>query len=208
MGRMTENAIKALFNYGKEVYQKHISLDDAAEKVHDESPEVAFSSAKHYIKWYGEMRNGDFLTWNSNSDLLLYYAEHIIKENGLETGKMACQSVLKFADHVNRTELAEAVHKLVDQYHLNSDERIDGDYIISQKREKNISPSVGLQYIKSFIAKKGFSYENNLIENFYLCLKAKPFVILAELQEQGKHVWYGFLLKELEPQGLMADISR
>lgn len=87
MGRMTENAIKALFNYGKEVYQKHISLDDAAEKVHDESPEVAFSSAKHYIKWYGEMRNGDFLTWNSNSDLLLYYAEHIIKENGLEAGK-------------------------------------------------------------------------------------------------------------------------
>ena len=49
---MTENAIKALFNYGKEVYQKHISLDDAAEKVHDESPEVAFSSAKHYIKLY------------------------------------------------------------------------------------------------------------------------------------------------------------
>lgn len=136
MGRMTEDAIKALFNYGKKVYQKDISLDDAAEKVHDESPEVAFSSAKHYIKWYGEMRNGDFLTWNSNSDLLLYYAEHIIKENGLEAGKLACQSVLKFADHVNRTELAEAVHKLVDQYHLNSDERMDGNHIISQKREK------------------------------------------------------------------------
>lgn len=186
MGRMTENAIKALFNYGKEVYQKHISLDDAAEKVHDESPEVAFSSAKHYIKWYGEMRNGDFLTWNSNSDLLIYYAEHIIKENGLEAGKMACQSVLKFADHVNRTELTEAVHKLVDQYHLNSDERIDGDHIISQKREKNISPSVGLQYIKSFIAKKGFSYKDNLIENFYLCLKAKPFVILAGTSGTGK----------------------
>ena len=50
MGRMTEDAIKALFNYGKKVYQKNISLDDAAEKVHDESPEVAFSSAKHYIR--------------------------------------------------------------------------------------------------------------------------------------------------------------
>lgn len=164
MGRMTEDAIKALFNYGKKVYQKNISLDDAAEKVHDESPEVAFSSAKHYIRWYGEMRNGDFLTWNSNSDLLLYYAEHIIKENGPEAGKLACQSVLKFADHVNRIELAEAVHKLVDQYHLNSDEQMDRDHIISQKTEKDISPSVGLRYIKSFIAKKGFSYEDNLIE--------------------------------------------
>ena len=31
MGRMTEDAIKALFNYGKKVYQKDISLDDAGE---------------------------------------------------------------------------------------------------------------------------------------------------------------------------------
>ena len=40
--------------------------------------------------------------------------------------------------------------------------------------------------IKSYIASKGFNYEGNLIENFYLSLKSKPFVILAGTSGTGK----------------------
>lgn len=40
--------------------------------------------------------------------------------------------------------------------------------------------------IKSYIASKGFSYEDGLIENFYLSLKSKPFVILAGTSGTGK----------------------
>ena len=40
--------------------------------------------------------------------------------------------------------------------------------------------------VKSYIAAKGFSYEDGLIENFYLSLKSKPFVILAGTSGTGK----------------------
>ena len=40
--------------------------------------------------------------------------------------------------------------------------------------------------IKDYIAAKGFSYEDGLIENYYLSLKSKPFVILAGTSGTGK----------------------
>lgn len=43
-----------------------------------------------------------------------------------------------------------------------------------------------ISQIKSYIASKGFSYEDGLIENFYLSLKSKPFVILAGTSGTGK----------------------
>ena len=43
-----------------------------------------------------------------------------------------------------------------------------------------------IEYIQKYIAAKGFSYEDSLIKNFYLCLKSKPFVILAGTSGTGK----------------------
>ncbi|WP_409342856.1 MrcB family domain-containing protein [Paenibacillus sp. MBLB4367] len=43
-----------------------------------------------------------------------------------------------------------------------------------------------IQSIKSHIQNKGFTYPEHLIENFYLSLKTKPFVILAGISGTGK----------------------
>ncbi len=43
-----------------------------------------------------------------------------------------------------------------------------------------------IELIKAYIAARGFSYEDGLIENFYLSLKSKPFVILAGTSGTGK----------------------
>lgn len=43
-----------------------------------------------------------------------------------------------------------------------------------------------IEQIKAYIAANGFTYENGLIENFYLSLKSKPFVILAGTSGTGK----------------------
>ncbi len=40
--------------------------------------------------------------------------------------------------------------------------------------------------IKEYIASRGFNYDGDLIENLYLCLKSKPFVILAGTSGTGK----------------------
>ncbi|UVI31012.1 MrcB family domain-containing protein [Paenibacillus spongiae] len=43
-----------------------------------------------------------------------------------------------------------------------------------------------IEQIKTYIAHKGFHYPDGLIENLYLCLKTKPFVILAGVSGTGK----------------------
>ncbi|WP_309119868.1 MrcB family domain-containing protein [Paenibacillus sp.] len=43
-----------------------------------------------------------------------------------------------------------------------------------------------LQRINAFIKSKGFNYPTNMIENFYLSLKTKPFTILAGISGTGK----------------------
>lgn len=52
--------------------------------------------------------------------------------------------------------------------------------------EKSLSIAEIINNIKNYIAAKGFNYNDGLIENFYLTLKAKPFVILAGTSGTGK----------------------
>lgn len=52
--------------------------------------------------------------------------------------------------------------------------------------EEELTIKETINRIKDYIEAKGFSYENGLIENFYLSLKSKPFVILAGTSGTGK----------------------
>ena len=55
-----------------------------------------------------------------------------------------------------------------------------------EKRKLNLSLEETINHIKSYITSKGFTYTDNLIENFYLSLKSKPFTILAGTSGTGK----------------------
>ena len=48
------------------------------------------------------------------------------------------------------------------------------------------SPKDAIGIVKEYIASQGFSYPEGMIENFYLSLKSKPFVILAGTSGTGK----------------------
>lgn len=52
--------------------------------------------------------------------------------------------------------------------------------------ERFISPKIRIEEIKRYIRSKGFSYPGESIENVYLALKTKPFVILAGISGTGK----------------------
>ena len=71
MGRMTEDTFKKLYEYGKKVFANEISASEAAKQVNGSNPEVAESSAEHYINWYSRMREGNFLSWNTMLKLML-----------------------------------------------------------------------------------------------------------------------------------------
>lgn len=49
-----------------------------------------------------------------------------------------------------------------------------------------LSVTERLSQIRAFIQNRGFSYPDRLIENFYLSMKTKPFVILAGISGTGK----------------------
>ena len=57
---------------------------------------------------------------------------------------------------------------------------------VKKRGEEELSVKDTIASIKNYIAAKGFSYEDGLIENFYLSLKSKPFVILAGTSGTGK----------------------
>lgn len=57
---------------------------------------------------------------------------------------------------------------------------------ITKSGEEELSVKDTITNIKNYIAAKGFSYEDGLIENFHLSLKSKPFVILAGTSGTGK----------------------
>ena len=74
---------------------------------------------------------------------------------------------------------------------------ISGEYIDALEDEwKNYNGLLGgetemtikekVAAVKAYIAARGFNYEGDLIENFYLSLKSKPFVILAGTSGTGK----------------------
>ncbi len=176
MGRMVEDTIKSLYAYGKKVYENKLSLGEAAQEVNHIHPEVAVSSAKHYISWYSEMRAGRWLSWNSNSNLLLYYVEHIKEDDGVEAGKLALQGAEKFAEHAHRKELMDDLNKLAQRLGLEGQKK---DHISHERSDDEMDNKAIIKQIKRFISQKGFSYPGDIIENFYLGLKTKPFVILV-----------------------------
>ena len=69
-------------------------------------------------------------------------------------------------------------------------EEFDITRFLSNKGTEKPMPSLStkeiIETIKKYIASKGFTYEDGVIENFYLSLKSKPFVILAGTSGTGK----------------------
>lgn len=55
-----------------------------------------------------------------------------------------------------------------------------------EEEVQELSIKESMKLIKGYIVSKGFSYDDELIENFYLSLKSKPFVILAGTSGTGK----------------------
>lgn len=74
-------------------------------------------------------------------------------------------------------------------YLSNSNEADSDSHVelsVSEGGEEELTIKDSISGIKQYIASKGFSYEDDLIENFYLSLKSKPFVILAGISGTGK----------------------
>ena len=182
MAKLTAPIIEDLYAYGKAVYNLEIGRKDAVKKIISKYPEsIADTSADFYIGLYSDYIAGYGSTWNQNSELVLYYVEHITKDYGKETGLNAFQASMKFAKAKSKNKLIgdlNALWQRITCSDLNTDNQL--------KTEVPVIPKAALMQIKAYIAARGFTYPEGLIENFYLSLKSKPFVILAGTSGTGK----------------------
>lgn len=97
------------------------------------------------------------------------YAEYIDFYKGDKLDTFAVYFISKTTDKTEDEELDEDINDEVD----------DEFYPV-----KSISEE--LNYIHKFIVGKGFTYDQELIYNFYLSIKTKPFVILSGISGTGK----------------------
>ena len=192
MGKMNESTYEALYVYGKKVFNNEMNAGEAAKIVNQNNPEVALSSAVHYINWYSRMRNADFLSWNTNSELLKYYVIKVYEEETIDDAAKAVLAARKYAQYKNRNDLDLELVQIANQKGIylidvpdmstnpvKEPDKKEGEEELSEVKKM-------LDQVKKYIASKGFSYEGELIENFYLSLKSKPFVILAGTSGTGK----------------------
>lgn len=131
------------------------------------------------------------LVWKGNYNVELYGAGAIFYKK-YEIGNVPDDTIL--VDDLNKMML------LYDKYIENKD-KINLDLgmkktiaytggiqtgeindVLGQPTETKIK----IDKIKAYIKSKGFTFSDGLIENYYLCLKSKPFVILAGISGTGK----------------------
>ena len=94
----------------------------------------------------------------------------------------------------NETELQDDLAKMMDIYREyvrdNTTEEAEPQKTDDTPKrlggEEELTVKDTISRIKEYIEAKGFSYQDGLIENFYLSLKSKPFVILAGTSGTGK----------------------
>lgn len=135
---------------------------------------------------YGESKN----FYNSGSSTL---AEYIAKSSGCSTdwkdkNNARWWPILYQGREAQKDEVGGYIYKLRDELSEALD-RVDLSNIPLYAPGKEVTAMTDkqkLDRIKNYIAWKGFSYTDGLIENFYLSLRSKPFVILAGTSGTGK----------------------
>ena len=119
----------------------------------------------------------------------VHLAERIHKETGCplcnqENAKF--WPILFVGRDAKPRERGNYIWKLRDELKAALEEINIMQYLDISGGEEELSVKEIIVQIKKYIAAKGFSYEDGLIENFYLSLKSKPFVILAGTSGTGK----------------------
>ena len=173
MKKMTGIVIDALYTHGKMVYENEINLSDATNLIiKDYSDYVSDSSAKFYIKLYSDFMSGKSVSWNMNGELVVHYIDRILEEKGFDEGRLAFESAYSFAKSKSNKPLIHNLELLKEKY--------------TKRIEFDLSDKEAIACIKTYISFRGFTYPDNLIDNFYLSLKSKPFTILAGTSGTGK----------------------
>lgn len=119
----------------------------------------------------------------------VHLAERIIRETGCpvhqEGDRKRYWTILFIGKDANANERGSFIWKLRQEL-AEAIKEFEIHKYLTTGGEEELSTKDIIAQIKNYIASKGFTYEDGLVENFYLSLKSKPFVILAGTSGTGK----------------------
>ncbi|KJR49012.1 5-methylcytosine-specific restriction related enzyme [Desulfosporosinus sp. I2] len=104
------------------------------------------------------------------------YDRHNLPDNEVLIEDL-CQAMKSYQQYVDRGLTKESP----EPEPLEADNQRDGE-----EPEIIVSPKIQIEAIKRYIRSRGFSYPAESIENVFLALKTKPYVILAGISGTGK----------------------
>lgn len=139
------------------------------------------------LKYYLEGRT-DSQTGQKTYNLNLRSNKTIIesKENGYPILVFTRETKGKLFHFSGEFSLLEVVQEESGDYYFKLKQVEKGANSMAMPNELNLSSQEVLQRIHQYIKNKGFSFDLEMLQNFHLSVKTKPFVILAGVSGTGK----------------------
>lgn len=109
--------------------------------------------------------------------------------NVVEVDKQMGMVTLEAGKLYNRKVSVERVRSLLNRalrVGMNLLTQTEFDAIVAEMGEPRLRENEMLQYIKRYIAAKGYYFSEETLYNYHVCLKTRPFVVLAGLSGTGK----------------------
>ena len=98
MSQITDEMIKYVYEFSKDVYNGKISINNAAKKLSEEYS-MNERSARDYANNYQCMRNGDIYKRTMNTRATKYFLDNIYQEDGQSELEKALISVFGHLDY-------------------------------------------------------------------------------------------------------------
>lgn len=136
----------------------------------------------------GKKYNQNMTLWRTTCGVHL--ATRIAEATGCrkiqESGKTVYYVIPFLYRKTSSDEIGSCIYKLRPELYDALTEFDILRFLPEKEGEDELDIKETIKLIKDYIASNGFSYNDDLIENFYLSLKSKPFVILAGTSGTGK----------------------
>lgn len=191
-----------IYEAAKKVYDRQITAETAVRELMTKT-EAKEASLKMYFNIYAYMRRGKCYKHGTSAKFTKFLLEQIYIEFGqkaFETAVSATKLHSEYRASVNNEQpgIAKVCKEIIAEKGID----LNYDDLPSFQEEKEIVTTScesavdggeerltikdTVTQINSYVMSRGFTYEDGLIENFYLSLKSKPFVILAGTSGTGK----------------------
>ena len=165
------NSLYLSFNQGCTDIRKNNSKKETIRIMHEKAEDIRQKIDSRGFNADNDAKLGDGLT-----ELGELYQEGMIFYKEYKKGNVP-----------GEPELQNDLRLMMDIYKEFVSSKAENTEIVEMEEGENqLSTKETLASIKNYIAAKGFTFDEGLVENYYLSLKSKPFVILAGTSGTGK----------------------